>query len=65
MVIAINQQSNTSIINLQDCKNYLESKYGSPIIIYKIDLQRENGITNQVEYSIYSNNGNEISLNEC
>ena len=54
MVIAINQQSNTSIINLQDCKNYLESKYGSPIIIYKIDLQRENGITNQVEYSIYS-----------
>ena len=65
MVIAINQQSNTSIINLQDCKNYLESKYGSPIIIYKIDLQRENGITNQVEYSIYSKNGNEIPLSEC
>ena len=63
--IAIKQQLNTSIIDFHNCINYLESKYGSPIIIYKIDLKREKGITNQIEYSIYSKNGNEIPLSEC
>ena len=63
--IAVKQQTNVSIINLHNCRNDLESKYGSPIIIYKVDLKRENGITNQVEYSIYSKNGNEIPLSEC
>ena len=63
--IAFNQQSNASILNLGECGKYLESKYGSPLIIYKMDIERKNGITNQVEYSVYSSSGNEISLNEC
>jgi hypothetical protein len=30
-----------------------------------MDLKRENGITNQIEYSVFSNDGTEISLTEC
>ena len=62
---AVNQQSNVSVINLGECGTNLELKYGSPLIIYKMDIERGNGITNQVEYSVYKNSGEEISLSEC
>ena len=62
---AVNQQSNISILNLGECRIYLESLYGSPLIIYKMDLERKNGITNQIEYSVYTIDGNEISLSQC
>ena len=61
--------NNVSSIDLGECENILKTHYNlsdsSPLLIFKIDLETNNTITNQVEYSVFDMDGNPLDLRFC
>ena len=60
---------NLSTIDFGECINKLKEKNNIPsnenLIIIKIDINREDSVTNQVEYSILTQNGIKLDLSVC
>ena len=66
---AANAQSNVSTIDLGECEDILRDHYSiskdEPLLIMKVDIEREDQITNQVEYSVYDITGKKLNLSLC
>ena len=64
-----NSYGNLSTIDFGECINLLKDKNNIPkeenLIIIKIDINRENCVTNQVEYSILTQDGIKLDLRVC
>lgn len=62
-------QDKLSKINIDECEQKLREFYNIslaiPLIIVKLDIDLKNSTTNQVEYSIYSQEGEKIDLSPC
>ena len=63
------KNSNLSEIYLNNCENILRKIYNIPenevLLIIRIDVQREDTTSYQVEYEIYSENLTELNLSYC
>ena len=61
--------NNLSKVDLEECGNILRKEYdidsNEPLIIYKIDIESKNSITNKVEYSVYSIDGIPLDISKC
>ena len=66
---AANAQNNVSTIDLGECEDILRDHYSiskdEPLLIMKVDIEREDQITNQVEYSVYDITGKKLNLSLC
>ena len=64
-----NSYGNLSSIDFGECIDILKEKYNIPenenLIIIKIDIIRNDSVTNQVEYSILKQDGTKLDLNYC
>ena len=64
-----NSYGNLSSIDFGECINVLKEKNNIPedenLIIIKIDINKENSVTDQVEYSISTKEGKNLDLNDC
>ena len=59
---------NISQIDLGPCKNEIQKKYNlnnEELLVFKIDIFKPYLITKQVEYSLFTLNGEKIDLNIC
>ena len=63
------ENRNVSTIDLGECEDVLRREYDiditEPLLIYKIDIEESNSITNKVEYSVYSIDGTPLDLSKC
>ena len=61
--------NNISTLSLSSCENVLRYEYGipkeEPLIIVKFDIINTNLSINQVEYTVYSQDGRELNLKLC
>ena len=64
-----NSYGNLSTIDFGECIDILKEKYNIPesenLIIIKIDIIRNDSVTNQVEYSILKQDGTKLNLSYC
>lgn len=65
----LSEQNGLSLIDLGSCEDILKKQYSipdeEPLIIVKIELERENEKTNQLEYAVYSLSGEKLNLEYC
>lgn len=65
----ISSTANISTIDLGKCEEKLKEINGIPqsegLLLFKIDINREDQVTNQVEYAVYSMKGEKLDLSEC
>lgn len=65
----LSYQNGLSLIDLGSCEEILKKQYeipeDEPLIIAKIELERENEKTNQLEYAVYSIKGEKLNLEYC
>ena len=65
----LSEQNGLSLIDLGSCEGILKKQYSisneEPLIIVKIELERENEKTNQLEYAVYSLSGEKFNLEYC
>ena len=64
-----NSYGNLSSIDFDECIEILKEKYNIPesenLIIIKLDILRNDSVTNQVEYTILNHDGTTLDLNYC
>ena len=65
----LSEQNGLSLIDLGSCEDILKKQYSildeEPLIIVKIELERKNEKTNQLEYAVYSLSGEKLNLEYC
>lgn len=65
----VSKMTNVSKIDLGECESKLKNYYNidkdEPLLIFKLDFEREDQLTNQVEYSVYSKDGMKLDLSVC
>ena len=63
------EKDNISTISMSSCESVLRTtnniQDADELIIVKMDITREDLISNQVEYSVYTQQGIKLDLNEC
>ena len=63
------EKDNISTISMSSCESVLRTTNNiqdtDELIIVKMDITREDSISNQVEYSVYTQQGVKLDLNDC